>query len=132
MLRKKEKKKRKKKSSIIAKTTFTIHRSLMGLYRGSDVLVPRHGMQIIATRTFVMAAINLTAESLSSKYDKGLTIRKSQRVATSRIRKRSRIIVYPCNRNDLNQGINIIDNGSFFFDRFYVQRRIVEIFLSLC
>lgn len=59
------------------------------------MLVPRHGMQIIATRTFVMAAINLTAESLSSKYDKGLTIRKSQRVATSRIRKRSRIIVYP-------------------------------------
>lgn len=52
-------------------------------------------------------------------------------VATSRIRKRSRIIVYPCNRNDLNQGINIIDNGSFFFWSF-LQRRIVEIFLSLC
>lgn len=56
----------------------------MGLYRGSDVLVPRHGMQIIATRTFVMAAINLTAESLSSKYDKGLTIRKSQRAGLQR------------------------------------------------
>lgn len=51
----------------------------LGLYRGSDVFVPRQGMQIITTRTFVMAAINLTAESLSSKYDKGFAIRKSQR-----------------------------------------------------
>lgn len=81
MLRKKEEKgKKEKKSFVIAKTTFSIHRSLVGLYRGSDALVPRQAMQIITTRTFVMTAINLTAESLSSKYDKGLTIRKSQRV----------------------------------------------------
>lgn len=80
MLKKKEEKGKKEKKSFIAKTTFSIHRSLVGLYRGSNALVPRQAMQIITTRTFVMTAINLTAESLSSKYDKGLTIRKSQRV----------------------------------------------------
>lgn len=50
------------------------------------MFIPRQGMQIITTRTFVTAAINLTAESLSSKYDKGLTtgVVSKGRVVTSR------------------------------------------------